>query len=60
MTAGHVYSQAPRCTRCEGRALLTKEAAQALVDDSTGGLTAARCAAEDGWHVYATAPGDQK
>lgn len=59
MTAGHVYSQAPRCARCEGRALLAKEAAQALVDESLGGLTAARCPTEDGWHVHA--PGnDQK
>jgi hypothetical protein len=59
MTAGHVYSQAPRCVRCEGRALLTKEAAQALVDESLGKLTAARCAAENGWHVHAQ-PRDPK
>lgn len=60
MTAGHVYSQAPRCSRCEGRALLTKEAAHALVDESLGRLTAARCPAEDGWHVHAPAPQDVK
>lgn len=53
MTAGHVYSQAPRCSRCEGSALLTKEAAQALVDESLGGLTTAHCPTEDGWHVHA-------
>ncbi|MFC4853322.1 hypothetical protein [Actinophytocola glycyrrhizae] len=53
MTAGHVYSQAPRCPRCEGRALLTKEAAQALADDSAGKLTTVRCPADDGWHVHA-------
>jgi hypothetical protein len=53
MTAGHVYSQAPRCARCDGRALLVKEAAQALVDESLGALTANRCPTEDGWHVYA-------
>ncbi|MGB3440260.1 MAG: hypothetical protein WBA97_16055 [Actinophytocola sp.] len=55
MTAGHVYSQAPRCSRCEGRALLTKEAAQALVDESLGGLSSEQCPAEDGWHVHAPA-----
>jgi hypothetical protein len=55
MTAGHVYSQAPRCSRCEGRALLAKEAAQALVEESLGGLTAMRCPVEDGWHVRAPA-----
>jgi hypothetical protein len=55
MTAGHVYSQAPRCTGCEGRALLVKEAAQALVEESLGRLTANRCPTEDGWHVYAPA-----
>jgi hypothetical protein len=60
MTAGHVYSQAPRCSRCEGRALLTKEAAQALVDESLGKLTVAQCPAEDGWHVHAPVVSDQK
>jgi uncharacterized protein YjhX (UPF0386 family) len=55
MTAGHVYSQSPRCTRCEGRALLAKAAAQALVEESLGRLTAARCPTEDGWHVHAPA-----
>jgi hypothetical protein len=55
MTAGHVYSQAPRCSRCDGRALLVKEAAQALVDESLGRLTAERCPVENGWHVYAPA-----
>jgi hypothetical protein len=55
MTAGHVYSQAPRCARCDGRALLVKEAALALVEESLGALTAARCPVEDGWHVYAPA-----
>jgi hypothetical protein len=55
MTAGHVYSQAPRCARCDGRALLVKEAAKALVDQSFGRLTAERCPTEDGWHVHAPA-----
>jgi hypothetical protein len=55
MTAGHVYSQAPRCGQCDGRALLIKEAAQALVAESLGALTAAACPAGDGWHVYAPA-----
>jgi hypothetical protein len=55
MTAGHVYSQAPRCARCDGRALLVKEAAHALVDESLGRLTASRCPTEDGWHVFAPA-----
>ena len=53
MTAGHVYSQAPRCSSCEGRALLVKEAAQALAEESLGRLTAERCPTEDGWHVHA-------
>jgi len=53
MTAGHVYSQAPRCGQCDGRALLIKEAAQALVAESLGKLTARACPAGDGWHVYA-------
>jgi hypothetical protein len=53
MTAAHVYSQAPRCSQCEGRALLAKEAAQALVDESLGRLTTARCPSEEGWHVFA-------
>jgi hypothetical protein len=56
MTAAHVYSQAPRCSRCEGRALLVKEAAQALVDESLGRLTTARCPSDaEGWHVFAPA-----
>lgn len=55
MTAAHVYSQAPRCARCDGRALLVKEAAQALVEESLGRLTAARCPTEEGWHVFAPA-----
>jgi hypothetical protein len=55
MTAGHVYSQAPRCSQCDGRALLVKEAAQALVDESPDRLKLKRCPAEDGWHVYAPA-----
>jgi len=53
MTAAHVYSQAPRCSQCEGRALLAKEAAQALVDESLGRLTVTRCPSEEGWHVFA-------
>jgi hypothetical protein len=58
MTAAHVYSQAPRCARCDGRALLVKEAAQALAEESLGRLTAGRCPSDDegeGWHVYAPA-----
>lgn len=53
LTAGHVYSQAPRCGQCDGRALLIKEAAQALVAESLGKLTAQACPAGDGWHVHA-------
>lgn len=49
------YSQAPRCSGCEGRALLGKEAAQALVDESLGRLAATRCPTEEGWHVHAPA-----
>ncbi|MGH3762724.1 hypothetical protein [Actinophytocola sp.] len=51
MTAGHVYSQAPRCGECGGCALLIEEAAQALVKESLGRLVAQRCPIEDGWHV---------
>jgi len=53
MIAGHVYSQAPRCAECGGRALLIEEAAQALVKESLGRLVAQRCPFEDGWHVHA-------
>ncbi|GAB3469730.1 hypothetical protein GCM10027436_86640 [Actinophytocola sediminis] len=52
MTPGHVYSQAPRCAECAGRALLVEEAALALVEESLGRLTARRCSGDDGWHVY--------
>jgi len=52
MTPGHVYSQAPRCAECEGRALLVEQAATALVEESLGRLTAGRCPHGDGWHVY--------
>ena len=40
--------------------MLTKEAAQALVDESLGKLTVAQCPAEDGWHVHAPVVSDQK
>lgn len=56
MSAGHVYSQAPRCSRCDERALLTKEAAHALVTESNGRLTTSRCPHESGWHVFSTQP----
>lgn len=52
MTPGHVYSQAPRCTECDARALLAEEAATALVEESLGRLTARRCPREEGWHIY--------
>jgi hypothetical protein len=52
MIAGHVYSQAPRCAECGGRALLVEEAAKALVKESTSRLTAQRCPRADGWHVH--------
>ncbi|TDV41346.1 hypothetical protein [Actinophytocola oryzae] len=56
MTAAHVYSQAPRCAHCDGRALLVKEAAQALAEESLGKLTASQCPNDDeGWHVHAPA-----
>ncbi|WP_460407076.1 hypothetical protein [Actinophytocola sediminis] len=47
-----MYSQAPRCAECAGRALLVEEAALALVEESLGRLTARRCSGDDGWHVY--------
>lgn len=52
MIAGHVYSQAPRCGECGGRALLIEAAAQALVKESLGRLVARPCPHEDGWHVH--------
>jgi Arc/MetJ family transcription regulator len=52
MLAGHVYSQAPRCAECGGRALLVEEAVRALVRESLGRLVARRCPQEDGWHIH--------
>lgn len=52
MIAGHVYSQAPRCGECGGRALLTEAAALALVKESLGRLIARPCPRQDGWHVH--------
>lgn len=51
MTTSHVYSQAPRCHECGGRARLTQEAARALVAKSGGRLQMVRCL-HDGWHVW--------
>lgn len=59
MIAGHVYSQAPRCAECAGRALLVEEAARALVKESLGRLTARRCPHGDGWHVHDPATEDR-
>jgi hypothetical protein len=52
MIAGQVYSQAPRCGACGGRALLAEEAAKALVKESLGRLSAQPCPHEDGWHIH--------
>jgi hypothetical protein len=52
MIAGHVYSQAPRCEACGGRALLIEPAALALVKESLGRLEARQCPREEGWHVH--------
>ncbi|WP_331980155.1 hypothetical protein [Actinophytocola sp.] len=47
-----MYSQAPRCAECGGRALLVEEAVRALVRESLGRLVARRCPQEDGWHIH--------
>jgi hypothetical protein len=52
MIPGVRYSDAPRCTDCSGRALLTEEAADALASESVGRLETFACAAGDGWHVW--------
>lgn len=52
MTAGHRYSTAPRCTTCGGRALLTRETADAFVAESFGRLEVVECTDDEGWHVW--------
>ena len=53
MSAGHVYSQAPRCANCDERALLTKEAAQALATESHARLEARSCPHDEStWHAF--------
>jgi hypothetical protein len=46
------YSDAPRCADCHGRALLSEEAADTLVQESKGRLETFACLAGDGWHVW--------
>lgn len=52
MIPGVRYSDAPRCTDCQGRALLSEEAADALACESVGRLETFACTAGDGWHVW--------
>lgn len=47
------YSQAARCMPCGGRAVLTEDKAQALVDEAFGGLEMFACREDVGWHVWA-------
>lgn len=49
------YSDAPRCTECRGRALMTEEAADALALESLGRLEVFACPHRDGWHVWSPA-----
>ncbi|MCP2167000.1 hypothetical protein [Goodfellowiella coeruleoviolacea] len=54
MIPGVRYSEAPRCGVCGHRALLTREAAHALVLESFGRLELFTCPyADNGWHVWA-------
>jgi hypothetical protein len=48
-----LYSQAPRCVDCQGRALLTRPSADALASATAGRLHVFKCPAKDGWHVWA-------
>jgi hypothetical protein len=52
-TPGVKYSEASRCEPCGQRALLAKEAADALVVESLGRLAAFPCPLGEGWHVWA-------
>jgi hypothetical protein len=52
MIPGLSYSDAPRCADCQGRALLTEDAADALARESAGRLETITCTAGDGWHVW--------
>lgn len=52
MIPGVRYSEAPRCTECRGRALMTEEAAGALALESLGRLEVFACPHQDGWHVW--------
>jgi hypothetical protein len=45
------YSMAPRCPRCDRRAILTLAAAHRLVSASRQLLECFRCPDEHGWHV---------
>ncbi|SDP78999.1 hypothetical protein SAMN04487905_10948 [Actinopolyspora xinjiangensis] len=48
------YSNAPRCTVCAHRAIITKQQAQTLVNSSEGRLVAYQCPIElSSWHVWA-------
>jgi hypothetical protein len=44
---------APRCAHCDGRALLDRETADALVAGADGQLEVYQCPVSDGWHVWA-------
>lgn len=52
MDTGQVYSQAARCEKCDMRAVLLEETAQALVLESLGRLAMYRCPFRDAWHVW--------
>jgi hypothetical protein len=52
MTENHMYSHAPRCRECGGRAVLTQETALALTVKASG-LEMIACPHTDAWHVCA-------
>ncbi len=47
-----IYSNASRCAKCRGRALLPKRAVDRLVDASRGQLVLFHCPESAGWHVW--------
>jgi hypothetical protein len=47
------YSSASRCAKCNGRALLSKQAVDRLVEASRGQLALFHCPESSGWHVWA-------
>ncbi|HEX3785343.1 MAG TPA: hypothetical protein VHX38_37305 [Pseudonocardiaceae bacterium] len=48
-----IYSGAPRCPKCGGRASLSEQAASRLVDAGLGQLALFHCPESAGWHVWA-------